>query len=444
MKLLFVAANLGAGGAERVMSLLANQFEKKGYEVEFVFLKKDIRYYPLPQQITITLANNECESDSLVKKILWLRKYIKKHRSDVVFAFRISIYLVTLLSLIGIKVPVIASERIDPNYNSILEKILQRILLPLTDWFVVQTSAIKAYYPKFIQKKTDIIFNPVSEKVFEINDERLMVNGDGLAVKEKKIISVGRLHYQKNQKMMIEAFARVADDFPEWKLVIYGEGPERGALEKLIASLNDNDSYLNTKPTKDKNVGAEEQNTLKDEDESHLNTKVTEELMVNGDGLMVNGDRLMVNDKGLMVNDEGLMVNDDRLMVNGERLKISSRILLPGRSEKVIEEMNKSEIFAFSSDYEGMSNAVVEAFCVGLPIITTKVSGTEDFIRDGENGFLLDIGDTDGMEKTMRMLMSNEKLRRKMGEKNKMEAEQFKIEHIFQQWEDVVNKVVNH
>ena len=412
MKLLFVAANLGAGGAERVMSLLANQFVKKGYEVEFVFLKKDIRYYPLQQQVTITLANNECGSDSLTKKLLWMRRYIKQQKPDVVFAFRISIYLVTLLSLIGIKVPVIASERIDPNYNSILEKILQRILLPLTDWFVVQTSAIKAYYPKFIQKKTDIIFNPVSEKVFEVNDERLMVNGDGLAVKEKKIISVGRLHHQKNQKMMIEAFARVADDFPEWKLVIYGEGPERAKLEKLIASLNENDSYLNT--------------------------KVTEELMVNG-------DRLMVNDEGLMVNgDERLMVNGDRLMVNDEGLMVNERILLPGRSEKVIEEMNKSEIFVFSSDYEGMSNAVVEAFCVGLPIITTKVSGTEDFIKDGENGFLLDIGDTDGMVKAMRMLMSNEVLRRKMGEKNKMEADQFKIEHIFQQWKDVVNKVVNH
>ena len=412
MKLLFVAANLGAGGAERVMSLLANQFVKKGYEVEFVFLKKDIRYYPLQQQVTITLANNECGSDSLTKKLLWMRRYIKQQKPDVVFAFRISIYLVTLLSLIGIKVPVIASERIDPNYNSNHEKILQRILLPLTDWFVVQTSAIKAYYPKFIQKKTDIIFNPVSEKVFEVNDERLMVNGDGLAVKEKKIISVGRLHHQKNQKMMIEAFARVADDFPEWKLVIYGEGPERAKLEKLIASLNENDSYLNT--------------------------KVTEELMVNG-------DRLMVNDEGLMVNgDERLMVNGDRLMVNDEGLMVNERILLPGRSEKVIEEMNKSEIFVFSSDYEGMSNAVVEAFCVGLPIITTKVSGTEDFIKDGENGFLLDIGDTDGMVKAMRMLMSNEVLRRKMGEKNKMEADQFKIEHIFQQWKDVVNKVVNH
>ena len=412
MKLLFVAANLGAGGAERVMSLLANQFAKKGYDVEFVFFKKDIRYYPLQQQVTITLANNECGSDSLTKKLLWMRRYIKKQKPDVVFAFRISIYLVTLLSLIGIKVPVIASERIDPSFNSILEKILQRILLPLTDWFVVQTSAIKAYYPKFIQKKTDIIFNPVSEKVFEVNDERLMVNVDGLAVKEKKIISVGRLHSQKNQKMMIEAFTRVADDFPEWKLVIYGEGPERGAIEKLIASLNDNDddddNHLITKDTEDKGIGAKEQNTQNE----------------------VNGDRLMVNGEGLMVNDESL--------------KISNRILLPGRSEKVIEEMNKSEIFAFSSDYEGMSNAVVEAFCVGLPIITTKVSGTEDFIREGENGFLLDIGDTDGMEKAMRMLMSNEVLRRKMGEKNKMEAEQFKIEHIFQQWEDVVNKVVNH
>lgn len=396
MKLLFVAANLGAGGAERVMSLLANQFVEKGYKVEFVFLKKDIRYYPLQQQISITLVEHECGSDSLAKKLLWLRSYIRKQKPDVVFAFRISIYLVTLLSLAGVKVPIIASERIDPRFNSFPFKILQRILLPFANRFVVQTKAIKAYYPRFIQNRTNVIFNPVSEIVFGLPE----------VVKKKKIISVGRLHSQKNQKMMIEAFASIADEFPEWKLVIYGEGPERAKLEKLIASLNDNDddddNHLITKDTKDKGIDVEKQKTQNE----------------------VNGD--------------------ERLMVNDESLKISSRILLPGRSEKVIEEMNKSEIFAFSSDFEGMSNAVVEAFCVGLPIITTKVSGTEDFIRDGENGFLLDIGDTDGMEKAMRLLMSNEVLRRKMGEKNRMEAEQFKIEHIFQQWDDVVNKVVNH
>ena len=352
MRITFVAANLNSGGAERVMSLLANQFIKNGYEVEFIFLKKDIRFYPLQHNVNILIAEKECGSTSLFKKQLWMRNYIKHNKPDAVFAFRIAIYCVALLSLLGIKVPVIASERNDPRFNSLAWKAIQATLLPLANHFVVQTQQIKDYFPKFIQKKTDIIFNPVTEKVFSLP----------IVPKEKRIISVGRLHSQKNQKMMIEAFARVSEEFPEWKLVIYGEGPERESLERMIQD---------------------------------------------------------------------------------SRLKIKDKVLLPGRNENIIEELNRSEIFAFSSDYEGMSNAVVEAFCVGLPIITTKVSGTEDFITETKNGFLLERNDVDGMEKAMRKLMSDENQRKSIGNNNRQQANIFKIEHIFLQWENVVNKVVN-
>jgi len=349
VRITFIAANLNSGGAERVMSLLANQFIESGYEVEFIFLKKDVRFYPLHQQVKIKVVEKECCSESLFKKLLWMRKYVGKEKTDAVFAFRIAIYCVTLLSLLGKKVPIISSERNDPRFYGLNLKLLQMVLLPLTDRFVVQTQHIKDYFPKFIQKKTDIIFNPVTEKVFSLDSVH----------KYKQIISVGRLHNQKNQKMMIEAFARISQQFPGWKLVIYGEGPERKNLESLI-----------------------------------------------------------------------------------KRLKVKEKVLLPGRCETVIEELNKSEIFAFSSDYEGMSNAVVEAFCVGLPIITTKVSGTEDIITDGKNGYLLERNDIDGMEKAMRNLMGDEKLRIMMGDYNKSKANQFEIEHILKQWEDVLKKAI--
>jgi len=265
--------------------------------------------------------------------------------------------------------------------------------------------------------------------------------------KQDVIINVGKLDEQKNQQLLIRAFARIADEFPEWKLVIYGEGPERAKLEKLIASLNDNDSYLNTKVTEDKTLGAKEQNTLKDEDERHLNTKITEELMVNGDGLMVNGDGLMVNDDRLMVNGDRLMVNGDRLMVNDgglktndEKLKIKERILLPGRSEKVIEEMNRAKVFAFSSDYEGMSNAIMEAVCVGLPIVTTNVSGAAELVKDGEGGFVVPIRDEKKLAETLHKLLSDEELREKMAKHNKATAHQFKLDRIVDQWENLLSK----
>lgn len=351
MKLSFVTANLGSGGAERVMSLLANQFIENGYEVEFIFLKKSLLFYPLNQQVKIKIAEEECGSDSLCKKMFWMRKYIKQNKPDVIFAFRIAIYSVTLLSLLGVKVPVIASERNDPRFYSIAWKVIQAVLLPLANHFVVQTQKIKDYFPKFIQRKTDIIFNPVTEKVFTIPN----------TPKEKRIISVGRLHSQKNQKMMIEAFSRVSGQFPEWKLVVYGEGPERESLERMIQE---------------------------------------------------------------------------------SKFKIQDKVFLPGRSENIIDELYKSEIFAFSSDYEGMSNAVVEAFCVGLPIITTKVSGTEDIIINGENGFLLERNDVIGMERAMRNLMSDDNLRKKMGDNNKTKSDLFYVDNIFKQWEKVLKKVI--
>ena len=322
MQICFVTSTLTSGGSERVMSLLANQLAKRGHKVEIVNLNQHIVFYPIDEHIKLSFAEDEI-GGSILKKILWLRKHVKVEKPDVVVPFMEAVYCVTLLALIGLKVPVISSERIDPRYSPHLRNILRRIFLPLTTHLVVQTEDIKAFYPKFIQKKSSIIYNPISETVFHLQEEP----------KQDVIINVGKLDEQKNQQLLIRAFARIADEFPEWKLVIYGEGPERRALEKLIASLNENDSYLNT--------------------------KVTEELMVNGEGLMVNGD--------------WLMVNGERLMVNDDRLKISSRILLPGRSEKVIEEMNRAKVFAFSSDYEGMSNAIMEAVCVGLPIVTTNV-----------------------------------------------------------------------
>lgn len=358
MKLLFVTANLGSGGAERVTSLLANQFCQKGYEVEIIFFRNRLVFYELDERVKTIVIGEECHSDIMWRKMLWFRNYVKKEKPDVVIPFRVSVYCTTILSLLGLSVPILASERIDPHIPDSYWTYLRKLLLPFVKHLVVQTEYIKSYYPKFIQKKTSVIPNPVRDEVFSLPQPSL--KGRGME-RLNRIISVGRLYPQKNQEMMIRAFAKVADEFPDWQLVIYGEGPLRAELEFLVSSF-----------------------------------------------------------------------------------KLQNRVFLPGRTDRVIEELRKSKIFCMSSDYEGLSNAVVEAFCIGLPIITTKVSGTEEFINEGENGFLLDIGDVDGMEKAMRILMSNEVLRRKMGGKNRLEADQFEMKRIFQQWVDVVNNVVNH
>ena len=355
MKITFVTATLTSGGSERVMSIVANRMQERGYEVEIVCLNDQIVFYPINEGIKITHVEVEAETKSLPKKLWWFRKYIQKTQPDVVIAFMVSVYTVTLLALMGIDIPVISSVRNDPAYSNLRKKITRKILLPRSAHVVVQTQQIKEFFNKNIQKKTTVIYNPVNEQVFEVKGERLKVNDERL----NRIVSVGRLYPQKDQKTMIEAFAKVSKRYPDWSLTIFGEGPEREALESLV-----------------------------------------------------------------------------------ERLKVKDKVLLPGRSENIIDELNKSKIFCLSSVYEGMSNALVEAICVGLPIVTTKVSGTEELIKDGENGFIVNIGDKEAMAKALVKIIEDENLQNQFAEKNKAQAIKFETNTIVDKWEDLVKSVV--
>ena len=406
MNITFLTASLGSGGAERVVSLLANRMSEMGHQVEIICLMYDDVYYQTKPEVKLTVMPRVCPGN-LIKRLFWLRRYVQKSGTEVCVAFTEGVYCATICALLGTGIPVIASERLDPHYMSWQRNLLKKIFLPHAAWLVVQTEHIKSYFKGKVAKKTSIILNPVNEKVFEVNDERLMVNGDGLAVKENTIISVARLFPQKRQEVLIGAFAKIAEKYPEWKLVIYGEGPERAKLEKLIASLNDND----------------------DDDDNHLNTKDIKTQRV------VNGERLMVNDEGLMVNDEGLKTKD-------ERLKIKERILLPGRCETIIEELNKAKIFALSSDYEGLSNAMLEAVCVGLPIVSTRVSGTDELIHEGINGYVVDCGDTDALAEALEKLMGDEKKIQQFSAESRKMAEQFRLDHIVRDWLELMERVI--
>ena len=351
MRFFFLLASLGSGGAERVVSLLANKMVERGHQVEIICLKFNDVYYQTDSRVKVTLAMEQTKNR--LTEVFWLRKYLKKQKPDVVIPFTEGVYCFTILSLLGTGIPIIASERLDPAAMSTTRKILKRLLLPYADWLVVQTQSIKEYFPKSIQKKASIIYNPV-------NDESLSPTLPSREGRLNRIISVGRLYPQKNQAMMIRAFAKVADEFPDWQLVIYGEGPLRESLELIFESLG-----------------------MKD------------------------------------------------------------RVLLPGRTEHVVEELRKSKIFCMSSDYEGMSNAMIEAICVGLPVISTKVSGTEELIKDGENGLLVEIGDENGFGDCMSKLMSSAVERENMSVRNKKIAGLFDIDYIVNQWMELINKVKN-
>lgn len=349
MKLTFVTSTLHAGGAERVISLLANSFCQKGYEVEIVCINKHLVFYPIDEKVKVWFAEDEVKSPSILKKVLWLRNHIKNDRPDVVIAFMLEVYCVTLASLIGVSVPVISSERIDPHFFGRAKGLLRWLLLRRTTHLVVQTVRIKDFYSAKLQSRTTIIPNPVTDKVFSLTP----------TLKQKRIIAVGRLAYQKNYPMMFRAFAKVHHDFPDWQLVVYGNGPQKEEIRGVI-----------------------------------------------------------------------------------ERLGMEGHIILAGKSDHVVEEMNKSSLFVMSSDYEGMSNALLEAVCVGLPVISTDVSGAKDLITEGVNGYIVPVGNEKALTLALSSILSSPEKMDEMGRQSKALAPRFREEQIVGQWEELIKKVV--
>ena len=104
-----------------------------------------------------------------------------------------------------------------------------KILYPKANGFIFQTKEAQEYFPKKIQNKSTIIFN-------SLNPDFLIDRFKG--VRDKEIVSVGRLAEQKNQELLIKAFAKFHQIHPEYELTIYGEGPLKEKLQNLVKDLN--------------------------------------------------------------------------------------------------------------------------------------------------------------------------------------------------------------
>ncbi len=251
----FVISSMQCGGAERVLSELANHFSNGEYNVVlFLFCgKNEKQFYELNRKIKViyldifskdysdfTSRKNLFKYNALTKKMILLkdtlqalrkfRKHIAEQQIDILVSFLDIVNIYTLLACIGLRLPVIVSERTNPNHHQIgfVFSILRMFLYPTCSKLVVQTTSAFKYFPKIFKRFMTIIPNaiPCMLKTKQEHADELT-----------HIVSVGRLSSVKNHSTLIKAFSKYVKAHSQATLTIYGEGEFRNELELLISYL---------------------------------------------------------------------------------------------------------------------------------------------------------------------------------------------------------------
>lgn len=319
-KILFVIGTLSNGGAERVVSVLAEEFVQKGYDISIITVYDNKNDYVNNKSIKLISIQHRFKNriSRALEVIIGLRKIIKREGQEIVISFVWQENVYAILSNLFIKNNLIVSERNDPYHdpkNKCLAK-ARDFLYRFCDGVVFQTEDAKMYFATCIQKKSVTIPNPIKADLPFWNEKGC----------HKTIITACRLMEQKNLPLLFDAFKNVLIEFPDYILKVFGEGELREELSERI------------------------------------------------------------NEMGL-----------------------SNKIQLLGFSNNIHDEMASSSLFVISSDYEGISNSMLEALAIGVPVVSTDspIGGARMFIESGKNGILTEVGSCNDLTMAIKHILSD-------------------------------------
>lgn len=326
-KVIFITNVLGNGGSGRVMSTIASYLAENEYNVEVYSFLSNYETYKISNKIKSEVI--KCKSKNIylkkIERILKLRKIFKYNKDATIIAFEYFVNMQTIIASLFLKNKVIISERNDPSKhgNKFFVNKLRSLLYRFTDILVCQTNDAKEYFKHSIQQKTIVIPNPIMSNLPDRFDGE----------RKKEIVTFCRIEAQKNLKLMVDAFALVNKEYPDYILSIYGDGSKKQELIEYVNEMNLNNS----------------------------------------------------------INFYGFTDN------------IHSKII-------------DKAMFVSSSDYEGISNSMIEAMAIGLPCVVTDCpcGGARMMINNNENGILVPVGDSIEMYEGMKKIINNKAFSEKL------------------------------
>jgi GalNAc-alpha-(1->4)-GalNAc-alpha-(1->3)-diNAcBac-PP-undecaprenol alpha-1,4-N-acetyl-D-galactosaminyltransferase len=234
-------SSLGPGGAERVMSLLADGLVARGHEVSLITLSHAGNdFYALDPRVHrrgLGLIGESTHALGAVlaniRRIRALRRAIRAETPHTVLAFVTRMNVLALIACAGIPVRVVVSERVDPasHAEGRAWEGLRTATYQRADAVVVQTERIAQWFRARLRHRERVIVipNPASNIAGTVSaDPR---------VAPPFILGAGRLVPQKGFDLLIRAFGLIADRIPSLHLAIAGEGPDGQQLQQLASSL---------------------------------------------------------------------------------------------------------------------------------------------------------------------------------------------------------------
>ncbi len=351
MHVVFFIGNMVSGGAERVIQLLSNHFVQEGWDVDIALLlgnKVNYEQFPLDKRITIIDLS---EKDSSYRKNAhkWLRSirnYAISQKPDCIVSFVGRINALVLTATIGLRIPVLVSERNDPKHDG-RSKAMQyycNSIYRRASAIVFQTRYEQSCFSKKLYKKSHVIPNPVSvADVSNITEEPLTIS------------TASRLVQQKNHSMLIDAMREVADKMPDARCYIYGDGELRDSLEQKI-----------------------------------------------------------------------------------KELKLEGNVILPGNKTNIHPHIAQSSIFVMTSEFEGLSNALIEAMMLGKACIVTDYPGVDEVIINGKNGIIVSRGDSRELADKILELFENSKKRKLLASCAKENSVKYEIVNVISEWKTTI------
>lgn len=244
-KIAIIIPRLHAGGAERVVTGLANYCISKEIQVSIIRYDKRKPFYDIDNNVNIISLDIYFATKNIFQKIYYnfkriflLRRVLKKIQPNIAISFLPSACCITLIALLGMNIPLVMTERNNPylSPSNKIWRLLRSHYSYFADGYIFQTRRARDYFSKKVIQNSVVIFNPIINPYLTT-----VTNGE----KEKTITAMGRLVPQKGFVCLIKAFSRITNDFPDYSLHIYGEGVQREELQKIIDNMNLSDKiYL--------------------------------------------------------------------------------------------------------------------------------------------------------------------------------------------------------